>query len=73
MLEKTTEKYWLGRDGEKHIKLCLDVSQSSEDLALFSVDMYLPGECYISFSFFFQNGRFDVSQKCDVIFRNFKN
>ena len=29
MLEKTTEKYWLGRDGEKHIKLCLDVSQSS--------------------------------------------
>ena len=29
MLEKTTEKYWLGRDGEKHIKICLDVSQSS--------------------------------------------
>ena len=46
MLEKTTEKYWLGRDGEKHIKLCLDVSQSSYDLVLFSVDMYLPGECY---------------------------
>ena len=21
MLEKTTEKYWLGRDGEKHAKL----------------------------------------------------
>ena len=29
MLEKTTEKYWLGRDGEKHAKLCLDASQSS--------------------------------------------
>ena len=29
MLEKTTEKYWLGRDGEKHAKLCLGVSQSS--------------------------------------------
>ena len=47
MLEKTTEKYCLGRDGEKHAKLCLDVSQSSYDLVLFSVDMYLPGECYI--------------------------
>ena len=29
MLEKTTEKHWLGRDGEKHAKLCLDASQSS--------------------------------------------
>ena len=47
MLEKTTKKYWLGRDGEKHAKLCLDVSQSSYDLVLFSVDMYLPGESYI--------------------------
>ena len=28
-VRKTTEKYWLGRDGEKHAKLCLDASQSS--------------------------------------------
>ena len=26
---KDHRKYWLGRDGEKHAKLCLDVSQSS--------------------------------------------
>ena len=26
---KDHRKYWLGRDGEKHVKLCLDVSQSS--------------------------------------------
>ena len=32
--------------GEKHVELCLDVGQSSWNLALFSVDMYLPGECY---------------------------
>ena len=28
-VRKTTEKYWLGRDGEKHAKLCLDASHSS--------------------------------------------
>ena len=29
-----------GRDGEKHVELCLDAGQSFYSLALFSVDMY---------------------------------
>ena len=34
------QKNWLVRDGEKHVELCLDVGQSSENPAVFSVDMY---------------------------------
>ena len=37
---KDHQKNWLGRDGEKHVELCLDVGQSSENPALFSVNMY---------------------------------
>ena len=39
MLERPP-KNWLGRDGEKHVELCLDAGQSVYSLALISVDMY---------------------------------
>ena len=38
--KKTTKRTGFGRDGEKHVELCLDAGQSSHSLALFSVDMY---------------------------------
>ena len=37
---KTTKRTGFVRDGEKHLELCLDASQSFENLALFSVDLY---------------------------------
>ena len=39
--EKTTKRTGFGRDGEKHVELCLDAGQLYYNLALFSVDMYL--------------------------------
>ena len=39
-VRKTTERTGSDRDGEKHVELCLDASQSFYSLALFSVDMY---------------------------------
>ena len=37
MLKRTTHRTGFGRDGEKHVKLCLDASQSFYNLALFSL------------------------------------
>ena len=39
-VRKTTKRTGFGRDGEKHVELCLDAVQSFKSLALFSVDMF---------------------------------
>ena len=38
-VRKTTKRTGYGRNGEKHVELCLDASQSFLNLALFSVEM----------------------------------
>ena len=47
-LRKTTKRTGFGRDGEKHVELCLDASQSFWNLALFSVDMYFRANVKLS-------------------------
>ena len=39
-VRKTTKRTGFGRDGEKHVELCLNVGQSFYSLAFFSVDRY---------------------------------
>ena len=39
-VEKTTKRTGFGRDGEKHVELCLDAGQSFYSLALFPVNKY---------------------------------
>ena len=39
-VRKTTKRTGFGRDGEKHVELCIDAGQLFYKLALFSVDMY---------------------------------
>ena len=39
-VRKTIKRTGLGRDGEKHVELCLDASQSFQNLASFFVDMH---------------------------------
>ena len=37
MLEKTTEKYWLGRDGEKHVTVTFDQNVKNAISAEFGI------------------------------------
>ena len=49
MLERPPKRTGFGRDSKKHVELCVEPSQTFQNLALFSVDMYFRANVTMSF------------------------